>query len=192
MIRARLLNQIADYIPRTQYLVSKLVPYAKEGRKILILSDRREHLGDFEKLLRKDGVLDIGYYVGGMKQEDLDKSEKCAVILGTFMMASEAMNIPALNTILLSTPKSNIEQSVGRILREKKEVRKFAPLILDVLDAEHYGCIGQYNRRSKYYKACGYKVYVMDMGQTELQEEKEEATAKKPQEPALTECAIMD
>ena len=192
VIRARLLNQIADYLPRTQYLVSKLVPYAKEGRKILILSDRREHLGDFEKMLRKEGVLDIGYYVGGMKQEDLDKSEKCAVILGTFMMASEAMNIPALNTILLSTPKSNIEQSVGRILREKKEVRKFAPLILDVLDAEHYGCIGQYNRRSKYYKACGYKVYVMDMGQTQLEEEKEEVAFKKPQEPVLTECVIMD
>lgn len=190
VIRARLLNQIADYKPRTQYLVSKLIPLVEEGRKILILSDRREHLADFEKMLRKLNILDIGYYVGAMKQEDLDKSDKRAVILGTFAMASEAMNIPALNTILLATPKSNIEQSVGRILREKKEARKFAPLILDVLDAEHYGCIGQYNRRSKYYKACGYKVYVMDIGETEIKEEQEEATAKK--EPALNECMIDD
>jgi superfamily II DNA or RNA helicase len=190
VIRARLLNQIAEYKPRTQYLVDRIVPFVVEGRKILILSDRREHLADFEKMLQKAMVTDIGYYVGGMKQEDLDESDKRAVILGTFAMASEAMNIPALNTILLATPKTNIEQSVGRILREKREARKFSPLILDVMDHQHYGCIGQYNHRRNYYKACGYKVYVLEFGQVELKEE--EALAKKAAEPVLTECAIMD
>ena len=190
VIRARLLNQIAEYKPRTQYLVDRIVPFVVEGRKILILSDRREHLADFEKMLRKAMVTDIGYYVGGMKQEELDESDKRAVILGTFAMASEAMNIPALNTILLATPKTNIEQSVGRILREKREARKFSPLILDVMDHQHYGCIGQYNHRRNYYKACGYKVYVLEFGQVELKEE--EALAKKAAEPVLMECAILD
>ena len=187
VIRARLLNQIAEFAPRTIYLTERLVPLVQEGRKILILSDRREHLAVFEKELKARGITDIGYYVGGMKQTDLDESDKCAVILGTFAMASEAMNIPALNTILLATPKTNIEQSVGRILREKKEARKFAPLILDVLDHQHYGCIGQYKHRSNYYKACGYKVYVLDYGKTELKEEVEE---KKPESPK--ECLILE
>ena len=182
VIRARLLNQIAEYAPRTIYLTERLVPLVLEGRKILILSDRREHLAVFETELKKREVSDIGYYVGGMKQSELDASDKCAVILGTFAMASEAMNIPALNTILLATPKTNIEQSVGRILREKKESRKFAPLILDVLDHQHYGCVGQYKHRSKYYKSCGYKVYVLDFGETELKEEVEESKAETPQE----------
>jgi len=109
--------------------------------------------------------VDVGYYVGGMKQSALDESEKKAVILATFAMAAEAMNIPALNTVLLATPKSNIEQSVGRILRQKKEARTFSPLILDVIDYQHHGCVGQYNRRRKFYKTCGYKVYVSDFGQ---------------------------
>jgi len=187
VIRARLINQISEFKPRTQYLAERLADFAKEGRKILILSDRREHLADFEAELKERGVVDVGYYVGGMKQDDLDKSEKRAVILGTFAMASEAMNIPALNTILLATPKSNIEQSVGRILREKKDARKFAPIILDVLDRQHEGCIGQYNRRKTYYKACGYKIHVLDFGKRELVEEPAAVA-----EPKVAGCLISD
>lgn len=168
VIRAQLLNQIANFRPRTKYLSERLIEFVNEGRKLLILSDRREHLNDFESEFKAGGITDVGYYVGGMKQSALDISEKKTVILATFAMAAEAMNIPALNTILLATPKSNIEQSVGRILREKKEVRKFTPLILDIIDHQHIGCIGQYNKRRKFYKTCGYKVYVSEFGQKEI------------------------
>jgi len=185
IVRARLVNQIAGFKPRTEYLSGRIAVFAKEGRKILILSDRREHLKHFETCLRELGVDDIGYYVGAMKQEKLDESEKCGVILGTFSMASEAMNIPSLNTILLATPKSNIEQSVGRILREKKEVRKFSPLILDVLDHMHHGCIGQYRKRKTYYKDCGYRVQILDIGSELLLDDVEEVD-----EDGLTECLI--
>jgi len=184
VIRARLVNQIAAFKPRTEYLSEHIATYAKEGRKILILSDRREHLVNFERELKQRDISDIGYYVGSMKQDKLDASEKCAVILGTFSMASEAMNIPSLNTILLATPKSNIEQSVGRILREKKEARKFSPLILDVLDHVHTGCIGQYRKRRNYYKECGYRVQMLELGSTVLEEDVEEVTD------TIEECLI--
>ena len=174
IVRARLVNQIAGFKPRTEYLSDRIAEYAVQGRKILILSDRREHLVHFERELKKREIMDIGYYVGAMKQEKLDASEKCAIILGTFSMASEAMNIPSLNTILLATPKSNIEQSVGRILREKKEARKFNPLILDVLDHMHTGCIGQYRKRKAYYKECGYKIQMIEQGSTVEADEIEE------------------
>ena len=49
-------------------------------------------------------------------------------------MASEGMDIPKLNTIILSSPKSDVVQSVGRILREKADVRKFHPLVIDIKD----------------------------------------------------------
>ena len=54
------------------------------------------------------------------------------IILGTFSMASEGMDIPKLNTIILASPKSDIVQSVGRILRQKKDKRKFQPFIVDI------------------------------------------------------------
>jgi predicted helicase len=49
-------------------------------------------------------------------------------------MAAEGMDIPKLNTIILSSPKSDVVQAVGRIMREKATVRKFHPLILDIRD----------------------------------------------------------
>ena len=49
-------------------------------------------------------------------------------------MASEGMDIPKLNTVILASPKSDVEQSVGRIFREKASVRKFHPLIIDIQD----------------------------------------------------------
>jgi superfamily II DNA or RNA helicase len=193
IVRARLLNQIAEFKPRTQYLTERLIEFAKMGRKILILSDRREHLSAFEAELRLGGQTDIGYYVGGMKQAALDTSEKCAIILGTFAMASEAMNIPALNTVLLATPKSNIEQSVGRILREKKEARKFPPYILDIVDVPHKGCLGQWNRRRVYYKACGYKINMIDYGKKDISDGEVEAVDQEPgAEEGPQECMIND
>ena len=194
VIRARLLNQISEFKPRTKYLSTRLIEFVKTGRKLLILSDRRDHLLDFEAEFKAGGITDIGYYVGGMKQAALDESEKKSVILATFTMAAEAMNIPALNTILLATPKSNIEQSVGRILREKKEARKFSPLIIDVLDHQHHGCIGQYNRRRKFYKTCGYKVYVVDFGQKEVDfsSSEEENDIVHEDDVVNTECLLQD
>jgi superfamily II DNA or RNA helicase len=160
VIRARLLNQIGEYKPRTVALTDWIYGVVAENpvRKLLILSDRREHLIDFENEFKRRGFNDVGYYVGGMKQKDLDTSEKCRVILGTFAMASEGMNIPTLNMVLLATPKSNIEQSVGRILRQKPEERACVPIILDVVDDIHDCCGNQYRIRSKFYKQCGYGI----------------------------------
>jgi superfamily II DNA or RNA helicase len=159
-IRARLINQIAAYKPRTQALVEWIVPMMKESadRRLLILSDRREHLQDFATLFVAQGLTSIGYYVGGMKQADLDTSATKQIILGTYAMASEGMNIPTLNTILLATPKSNIEQSVGRILRQKKEERRVCPRILDILDTVFMEANGQWAKRRKFYKSCGYSI----------------------------------
>jgi len=157
-VRAHMINKIAEYTPRTQFLVDWTVPHLKAAaeRKLLVLSDRREHLTAMEGLYRAAGISSIAYYVGGMKQKDLDASTEAQVILGTFAMASEGMNIPTLNAVVLATPKSNIEQSVGRILRVKPEDRTIQPLIFDIVDATFMECNGQWNKRRKFYKDCGY------------------------------------
>ena len=171
--RARMINNIADYKPRTGAILDWLRPLMDvEGRKLLILSDRREHLVDFDKGFRERGVDSVGYYVGGMKQAALDESAKKTVILGTFAMASEGMNIPTLNMVLLATPKSNIEQSVGRILRQKKEERTVHPMICDVLDTAFVECYGQWTKRKKFYQSCGYKVKLVGEAEAEEVEER--------------------
>ena len=166
-VRAVMVNKIAEYAPRTTAIMDWIAPImADVRRRLLILSDRREHLVAFETEFRRRGFTSVGYYVGGMKQKDLDISAEQQIILGTFAMASEGMNIPTLNTVLLSTPKSNIEQSVGRILRQRKEERSVQPLILDVVDTVFKECLGQWNKRRKFYKECGFVEQAAGSGAT--------------------------
>ena len=63
-------------------------------------------------------VLDPNDPIFKMKEEQLNEAANMKVIFGTYPMASEGLDIPSLNTLLLVTPKSNVVQSVGRILRK--------------------------------------------------------------------------
>jgi superfamily II DNA or RNA helicase len=125
---------------------------------LLILSDRRGHLEAFDAEFQKRGLTSTGYYVGGMKAAARDLSATKQIVLATFTLAAEGMNIRDLNTIALVTPKSRIEQAIGRIFRLKKEERTFQPLIFDIIDLPHDVCVRQYRKRRAFYKQCAYKI----------------------------------
>lgn len=129
-----MVNNIADCKKRTQLIMQKVIEEvkAKDNRQFLILSDRKQHLQDMYKIAIDSGIESVGYYVGGMKKEKLKENEKCKILLGTYPMANEGLDIPSLNGLVLSTPKSDIIQSIGRICRVKHE--NIQPLIIDVVD----------------------------------------------------------
>ena len=131
---ATMVNQIVMYLKRTKLLVQKIKEdvMKNEDRQFLILSDRKQQLEDFDKLLKESGITSVGYYVGGMKKKDLKESESKKILLGTFPMANEGLDIPSLNGLVLATPKSDIIQTVGRISRVKHE--NIQPLIIDAVD----------------------------------------------------------
>ena len=95
----------------------------------------------------------IGYYLGGMKEEHLKESESKKVILGTYAMASEGLDIKSLTTLFLATPKSDVCQSVGRILRSKDH----RPVVVDFID-ESSVFESQYQKRKKYYQSKAYLI----------------------------------
>ena len=132
---AQMINNICSYLPRTQIMIREIIKCLSEGRKILVLSDRREHLKTIKEELEKQCDYTVGYYLGGMKEKDLQETEKKDVILGTFAMASEGFDCKyPLDSIVLGSPKTNIEQSIGRILRQEEKDRKFIPFIIDMAD----------------------------------------------------------
>jgi len=127
----KMINNICEYLPRTELIIDQIKKYHGQGRYILILSDRREHLNIMYKSL--EGY-SRGFYVGGMKPDELRESQEQDILLATFSMASEGMDIPKLNTVILESTKSDVEQSVGRIFRQKVDVRAYHPLIVDIQD----------------------------------------------------------
>ena len=157
---ARMINNICEYEPRIDKLISiiKKIKKNEENRNIIILSDRRNHLKELKNKLDSKDIGSVGYYVGGMKDEELKKSEEeCDILLGTFSMASEGMDIPKLDTLILASPKSDVVQSVGRILRKKPEDRLYTPLIIDINDMFSM-FINQSKKREKYYNKCKYNI----------------------------------
>ena len=157
---ARMVSNVCAHAPRTAFLVATLLEAMARpgGCKALVLSERRNHLVDIQReILRAQPSLTVGFYVGGLKEAQLKASESCDVILGTFSMAAEGMDIPALDTLVLASPKSDIEQSVGRILRQRPDERTHVPRVIDILD-DFSVFAAQGAKRRRFYKQRGFVV----------------------------------
>ena len=165
----------------------------EDGRKILVLSDRIDNLTKLkEKLDKKEINNDI--YIGGMKQSKLDIAAEATVILASYGMASEALDIPTLNTLIMATPRRNIEQSVGRILRTKNH--EVQPLIVDIVD-QLKSFNNQGMARRKFYKRLKYGMKLIDVEENEILAEEDitdniNACPTSNQAPIVDEDASVD
>jgi superfamily II DNA or RNA helicase len=91
--------------------------------------------------------------VGGMKEAALKESETKQVIVASYALAEEGLDIKKLTTLIMSTPKTNIQQSVGRILREKHG----QPIVVDIIDS-HEPFKNQWKKRRSFYMKEKYKI----------------------------------
>jgi superfamily II DNA or RNA helicase len=152
--RCKLLGHVVDSKPRTEFIVNIIRSFTSDPlRRVLILSERRKHLQAISEYLNKSGV-ENGFYWGGVKQSELEEASKKQVVLGTYHMASEGMDVPELNTVVLASPKSDVKQSVGRILR--KTDHPVLPTVVDVIDQSLPCFARQVRTRTKFYRECGF------------------------------------
>lgn len=142
-----LINQLCADPARNYQIVDCVIQKLKEGRKILVLSDRRNHCevlcSQLEKSCGENWT--FGVYLGGMKKEALDATNECDVILATYSMAKEGYDCPDLNTLVFATGKSDVEQAIGRILRKKHDM---VPVIIDMVDGL---LLNQFRKRKTLY-----------------------------------------
>ena len=149
----RMINNITKNDNRNLLIIKLAKSLLHKKRQTIILSDRREQLSNLFSEIEK--FTTVGYYIGGMKQKDLKKSEMCSIILGTFPMSSEGLDIPTLDALIFASPKSSIQQSIGRITR-KEHVE--LPIAYDIVD-NFSMFTNQYRKREKTYKKLNYKIY---------------------------------
>ena len=155
---SRMLNNICECVERTDMIIDDIVKqYMSTKRNILVLSDRRNHLIEMKNKLNNRNILDVGCYIGGMKEHELQKSEEKRILLGTYNMISEGFDLPKLNTLILASPKSDIEQSIGRIQRQLACDREYNPLVIDVIDTFSV-FKNQSKKRQDFYKKRKYKI----------------------------------
>lgn len=150
---AKMISNLMEIDSRNNFILEIIFLLLTEKRQILILSDRIDHLKLLKENLDKMHICETGFYIGKMKENELNESSTKDVIFGTYPMASEGLDIPSLNTLILVTPRSNIVQSVGRILR--RELTDINPLVVDIID-NIPPFQGQGYKRKRFYKSMGY------------------------------------
>jgi superfamily II DNA or RNA helicase len=188
VVMARLLGNILGCEDRNREILRWIRRLAEEpSRRILVLSERIGHLNRIEELVKEaDPALTMAYYVGGMKEAVREEGAASArILLASYAMASEAMNIKTLNAVILASPRKSVEQSTGRILRVRPDQRQVAPMIVDIVD-EHSMYQSQWRKRLTYYRKCAYQVERWEHGA-----EKGEIQ-KKGRAAAPVECLIVD
>jgi superfamily II DNA or RNA helicase len=103
----------------------------------------------------------FGFYYGriGMNKKNyktmLDDSTNCDIILGTFAIASEALDIGTLNTAVFLSSTTDVEQAVGRILR--KTHTDINPMVVDICD-KMGNFMAHWSKRKNYYKEQSYDI----------------------------------
>jgi superfamily II DNA or RNA helicase len=154
-----MITKVCAFAPRNEFLLQVLGHLLTDARnaQIMILSQNRSLLDYLHAAIVARQLAEVGFYVGGMKQQALKKSEGCRVILGTFAMAEEALDIKTLTTMLFATSRTDVTQAVGRILRVKHE----RPLVVDIVD-EHQMFANQWAKRASFYKKNSYTVVSSD------------------------------
>ena len=130
---ALMIKKLCEFNRRSEFILKVLESSLKENpeQQFIILAHNRNVLKYLHDAVENRKFATVGYYVGGMKQKDLKISEDKKVIIATYAMAEEALDIKSLTSLIMVTPKSDVRQAVGRILR-KKESHAFVYDIVDV------------------------------------------------------------
>jgi superfamily II DNA or RNA helicase len=163
MFSSLMVNKLAENQERNKLLVSILEDvFDDEGRQILVLSDRVEHVKAIYELLPERLREKAGILARGMKpavRDEFCKSKR--ILIATYQLCKEGFDVASLNTLLLATSRPDVDQIVGRILRVEKSKRSVHPLILDVVDVPFRR---QFQERLSLYNKRNYKVQKMKLG----------------------------
>jgi len=147
--------KLCDYNRRSDFIVRIIGDLIAEEheKQIMVLCHNRSLLTYLYDAIEHRKIATVGYYVGGMKQANLQETETKQIVLATYAMAAEALDIKTLSTLIMVTPKTDITQSVGRILRVKHE----KPIIVDIIDS-HDIFQNQWIQRKRFYKKSNYRI----------------------------------
>jgi len=169
-----MISKLCEFGPRSDFIVRVLGDLVKEighcdrdrdqdqnqheetslnRGQIMVLCHNRSLLTYLHDAIVHKNIAPVGYYVGGMKQTALQDTETKRIVLATYAMAAEALDIKTLSILVMATPKTDITQSVGRILR----VRHENPIIVDIIDS-HEIFQNQWRKRKTFYRKCNYRI----------------------------------
>ena len=147
------INILCNMEHRNTLIVSKAQHLVLLGYKVMVITERRSHCEVLQNELKKVNI-DGGLCYGGINNFELERSKEKAVLLGTYSYVKEGFDLPTLDAMILATPRSDVIQACGRVLRFQT---RLSPIIIDIVD-EYFIGRAQFNKRKIYYDRSGFTV----------------------------------
>ncbi|MFA5631945.1 MAG: DEAD/DEAH box helicase family protein [Porticoccaceae bacterium] len=152
---------------RTAAIALAITDAFQQGRKVLVLTERTEHINAICAALA-DGVSEPFTLHGRMSKKQRATliialnalpPDAPRVLLATGKLVGEGFDHPPLDTLVLAMPvswKGTLQQYAGRLHREhasKNDVR-----IIDFVDTGHPALLRMWGKRQRGYRAMGYRI----------------------------------
>jgi len=152
---------------RTMTIVAEIESAFNQGRKVLVLTERTEHLNALQVALA--GKVPSPFVLHGRMSKKLRATliteldalppDMPRVLLATGKLVGEGFDHPPLDILVLAMPiswKGTLQQYAGRLHRDhatKTDVR-----IIDFVDTDHPALVRMWKKRQRGYKAMGYRL----------------------------------
>lgn len=152
---AIMIRKLCEFNQRSEFILRVLQDMRSEmpDQQVMILAHNKSLLKYLHDAIEHRNIATVGYYVGGMKEKALKETESKEVVIATYAMAEEALDIKSLASLIMATPKTDVTQAVGRILRMKHK----KPIVVDIVD-QHEIFQKQWIKRRRFYTKCNYEV----------------------------------
>jgi superfamily II DNA or RNA helicase len=160
-----LMRRLAEDPRRTERIVEEALACWGDGRSLLLLSERTDHIttiaaalaGEVPNLFLLHGRLSARQRSATLAALEELPPDAPRIVLATGRLVGEGFDHPPLNTLLLAMPvswKGTLQQYAGRLHRQQSG--KTSVRIIDWLDLGHPITQRMWERRLRGYRAMGY------------------------------------
>jgi superfamily II DNA or RNA helicase len=160
-------RHIAIDVARTEAIAAEIAAAFEQGRKVLVLTERTEHLDALlvclstrmAKSFVLHGRMSKKQRAALIEELEALPPEAPRILLATGKLVGEGFDHPPLDTLVLAMPvswKGTLQQYAGRLHREhasKVDVR-----IIDFVDTGHPALVRMWEKRQRGYRAMGYRL----------------------------------
>lgn len=160
-------RHIASDVDRTAAIAEEVEMAFLNGRKVLVLTERTDHLeaiaqalaGKVAKVFTLHGRMSKRQRALVVDELDALATDDPRVLLATGKLVGEGFDHPALDTLVLAMPiswKGTLQQYAGRLHRE--HVTKTDVRIIDIVDVGHMALQRMWEKRQRGYRVMGYRI----------------------------------
>lgn len=134
-------------------MLKDLILTLSHRKKIVFVTSSVYHAVFFYKWYKESSEKPAALMAG--KSKNRDAAKKATFVSATYSMLEEGYDDPELDTLILGTPRSTVQQTIGRI--ERDHPGKLVPVVYDIVD-DFSLYPNMFWKRNKFYSSRGFDV----------------------------------